>query len=245
MSNYDDDELDEVEGEETPVEEEAASNGNGNRNFLVALGILGGIFLLLIIGLVALFLTRQSGGSEAANIQRTNDAIFAANTQTAGAATQLAALLLTPSVTPIPSDTPVPPTPTNTQVVALATNTLSPEELETQVAQGIATFSPEQQSTRAAFAELFTVTASPTFGRTGTIEAALTQAAEQTQVAAGQSTPGFAQTRTQAAVLTATATRLPNSGFADDVGLPGLFGMALGLVVLIVLVRRMRLSTGS
>jgi hypothetical protein len=50
------------------------------------------------------------------------------------------------------------------------------------------------------------------------------------------------QTSTAAVNMTATASGMPASGFAEDVGLPGLFGMAIGLVLVIVLVRRLRFS---
>lgn len=209
MTNYEEDDLEEVEGNE-PLDEEEAAPAANNRNFLLALGVLGGIFLLLIIGLVILFLNRRPGGTEAGNIQLTNQAILTANAATAAAATEAAGLLLTPSATLAPTNTLVPPTATNTRVVALATATNSP--------------APGEEA-------IFTATASPTQNRTGTVPAALTQSA--------------GQTRTQSVNLTATATSLPQSGFAEDVGLPGLFGMALGLVLLIVLVRRMRLSTSG
>lgn len=216
MANFDDDELDDIDNNDDLIEEEGAVASSGNRNFLVALGVLGGIFLLLIIALVFLFLSRRPGADEAANIQLTNEAIYAANTQTAGAATQMAIEMLTPSATLIPTFTDVPPTATRTSVVALATAT--------------GTVDP-------ALAAIFTATPSPGVGETAgpagtagtaTVQAALTQAANQT--------------RTQVVILTATAG-LPQSGFAEDVGLPGLFALALGLILVIVLVRRLRLST--
>jgi hypothetical protein len=37
-----------------------------------------------------------------------------------------------------------------------------------------------------------------------------------------------------------TSTALPDSGFADDVGLPGLIGLAAVLVVVVFLARRLR-----
>ncbi len=43
-------------------------------------------------------------------------------------------------------------------------------------------------------------------------------------------------------VVTYYPTALPATGFADEVGLPGLLGMALLLIVIIFLVRRLRLS---
>ncbi len=66
---------------------------------------------------------------------------------------------------------------------------------------------------------------------TATVQSLLTQAAlAQTQAAGG-------------VVATATATlpsALPDSGFADDVGLPGLFGATALLLVVILLARRLR-----
>lgn len=58
--------------------------------------------------------------------------------------------------------------------------------------------------------------------RTATVAALLTQAA------AAQLTPG------------PTTTALPSTGFADQVGIPGLVGMAILLIVVIFLARRLR-----
>jgi len=72
-----------------------------------------------------------------------------------------------------------------------------------------------------------TATASPTENpATATVGAAFTQIAQ-------------AATVTTLTVI-ATATALPNTGFADDIGLPGMFAMALAFVILIFLVRRLR-----
>lgn len=233
MDTYDDNDMEEVENTEAQLDEEASASGaaagaaaGSNRNFLVALSVLGGIFLLLIIGLVALFLLRRPSGVESANIQLTNQAIFIANTQTAGAATQVAVQMLTPSITPIPSNTPVPPTPTRTLVVALATAT--PEI--TEVVNGAGTNGGGTAVSGASGLVTATGPASAQIGATGTVPAALTLASGQTS--------------TVAVKLTATAGGgMPASGFAEDVGLPGLFGMAIGLVLVIVLVRRLRFST--
>lgn len=70
--------------------------------------------------------------------------------------------------------------------------------------------------------------------RTATVQALLTQAAlAQTQAAQ--------QLLTQTA--TPTATGLPDTGFADDVGAPTLLGMAALLIVVIFVARRLRAST--
>ena len=68
-----------------------------------------------------------------------------------------------------------------------------------------------------------TATASPTQDpATMTVAAAFTQIAVSTQT------------------VIATPTGLPNTGFADDIGAPGLLMMAVALVVVIFLVRRLR-----
>ncbi len=137
-----------------------------------------------------------------------------ANAETAAAATRTAAFLLTPSVTATATNTSIPPTATNTQVVALATATGTPGTGTPVAGQGgaLVTVTPNLQT------------------RTATIVAVLTQNAQQTL------------TQAVKARLTGTSTALPKTGFAEDVGLPGLFGMAVGLVIIIVLVRRLRLS---
>jgi hypothetical protein len=72
-----------------------------------------------------------------------------------------------------------------------------------------------------------TATASPTQNpATATVGAAFTQIA---QVAANT---------TQTVIATSTA--LPKTGFADDVGLPGMFALAFALVIVIFLVRKLR-----
>ena len=66
------------------------------------------------------------------------------------------------------------------------------------------------------------VLASPTIDRTATVSALLTEAA------AGRLTP------------TPTASALPDTGFAEEVGIPAMVGLALVLVVIIFLTRRLR-----
>jgi hypothetical protein len=68
-----------------------------------------------------------------------------------------------------------------------------------------------------------TATLTPTQNpATATVGAAFTQIAVSTQT------------------IIVTSTALPNTGFADDIGLPGMFALALALVVVIFLVRRLR-----
>ncbi len=208
MTNYEDDDIDDdVEGNEPP-EGGGGAAPSGNRNFILALGIMGAIFILVLIALIWFWLSsgQQRGGQQGnVDIEATNQVIETSNAATAAAATQLAGLALTPSATMTATNTLVAPSPTNTQVLAqaTATNTKAP-------GGAILTVTPNLQT------------------RTATIQALLTQNAAQTQ--------------TQAAKVKLTSTALPKTGFAEDVGLPGLFGMALGLALLIVLVRRLRLS---
>ena len=262
MTNYNDDDLDdefEENGEPLDEEEEEARPA-GNRNFLLALGILGGILLLLVIGLVVFTALRGGRGGVAGNdpISQTNAAIFAANTQTAGAATEIALNLLTPSAT---ATVTVTPTATNTQVVAqaAATETLSPDAVTaTAAAGGAAGVGDGTTTPEGAAGGQDGATATQPAGagaavdtRTATVGALLTQRAQtsvaQTQAAGGQrtNTPIGGVPTQRPGAGAGTATRLPQSGFAEDVGLPGLFGMALGLVLVIVLVRRLRLSTNQ
>lgn len=71
------------------------------------------------------------------------------------------------------------------------------------------------------------VTVSPTANpATATVGAAFTQIAVSTQT------------------IIPTSTALPNTGFADEVGIPGMFLASLALVVVIFLVRRLRAAPG-
>jgi hypothetical protein len=65
--------------------------------------------------------------------------------------------------------------------------------------------------------------------RTATVSALLTQAAAAKQT--GTAPP--------------TATGLPTTGFAEDIGLPSLLGLALVFIIVIFLVRRLRASPSA
>lgn len=211
MSMNEDDDLDEeLASEEQASPEPRRGGSSGNRNFLLALGILGGLFVLVTIVLVLLYLSRPRAASTS-NISATNAAIQTANAKTAVAAT------LTSSFKKLATNTPVPPTFTATVPKPTATSVL---------AQPTATVKGATQAPAKGLA-------SPTANaqtQTRSAPAALTQAAQQTQ------------TRQASINLTATATALPKTGLAEDIGLPGLFGLAIGLIVVIFLVRRLRLT---
>lgn len=200
MANANDNDLEELDfGEGSQQGEPPEEKKPNNRNFLIALGILGGIFLLIAAALVVVVLYVLPARNAARTAQINQQ--LAANTVTAQFATDeamRAIILLTPSATPEPSNTPVLPTATNTPVVA-----------------PIATHTPT--STTVSDAQKATLSA------------------QQTELASGAFT----------ATVIATSTALPDTGFADDFGLPGLFGLALGLVLIIFLVRRLRTNAAS
>jgi LPXTG-motif cell wall-anchored protein len=200
MSEFNDNQFEEFEEEPQPTPP-GRSRPGGNRNFILAIGILGAIALLTLIVLIVVGLVVLPARNQA-NLQKAA-LINAANTATVQAATQLALLYqiklsatMTASPTPVPSATPV---------VAIATATEAPPT---------ATLSGP-------------VSAQDLSARTQTVAVLLTQAA------GGNKTP------------TATSTALPTTGFADEVGLPALIGLAVLLVVVIFLVRRLRLSSSS
>jgi cytoskeletal protein RodZ len=108
--------------------------------------------------------------------------------------------------------------------IAVGLTQVSRSQAETQAAAVTATVSP----TNTPVIAQATVTASPTSNpATATVGAAFTQIAQA------------AVTNTTQTVI-ATSTALPNTGFADDIGLLGMFAFALALVIVIFLVRRLR-----
>jgi LPXTG-motif cell wall-anchored protein len=198
MSDLNDNQFEDFE-EESPTPPEDSGKPSGNRNFIIAIGVLGGISLLILIVLIIVGLVILPAQSKARKEQAA--LVNAQNTATSQAATQIAfakaQATKTPTATNLPSATPV---------VAIATAT--PETI-------ITVGTP--------------VVAQDLSARTQTVAALLTQAAGGN----GTATP------------TAKATALPTTGFADEVGLPVLFGLALLLVVVIFVVRRLRLSSSS
>jgi hypothetical protein len=237
MANFDDDDFEIPAEEQAEVIEEAASPGSGsNRNFLLGIGLLGGLFVLLLIALGgALIVRNQMGRGQVSAQVATNAVIETQNALNIAQATQaqatvvMNAQILTATSMFAVTDTPVPPTMTNTPVVAKPTftDTVSPDE------------------PTATFAD----------ARTATVAALLTQAAvgnQQTltvQAATLDTTPGASGggstggTNQTVVAGAGTSTALPATGFADDVGLPGMFGLAMALVLVIMIARRLRLSS--
>lgn len=185
--------------EEAPAEEEGAEEGeSGNRNFLIAAVILGGIVLLTLIclaGIAFFYVPRIS-----ANATQTQAVLNTNATQAAFVEMQTAtAQAATPTL--LPSDTPtLAPSPTLVIIFATETPAASP-------------------------------TSDPA---TATVQALETQLAKVNLTTTAQAALG-----TSLPTSSATAS-LSKTGFADEVGLPGLFIVSVVLVAVILLARRLR-----
>jgi hypothetical protein len=234
------------EDEDMPdIEEEEAGGGGGgvSRTFIIIAGIM---ILLFVLGLGAVVLI-SSGGNQKTDFELTSDAIIALNATTAANAllTETAkaidaqtqtAIALTPQATATlaPTDTPniptITPTPTEDATQAFANALLTQQASElTQTAEF-----------------LLTPQATNTMGFTEG-DVALTATALAILLAPGQPTL-VAGAPTQEILPGTLPTALPQTGFFDDlaagnanVGLIAL--MALGLVGVIVVSRRVRTAT--
>lgn len=220
-----------------PEKDQSPPGGDGRkpgRTFLTILGIVGSIFVLAIIVLIAFVLISRN--RTAARFQQQAATINAENTTVALIAAETASVLNQRM-----TEKAMPPTwtPTSGIVTATRTSTQVPPTRTSTVA--VAADSAARTSTVAAFlTEVAQSTTAPkaTGTRTTTVSAAGTRT--NTVSAAGTRTTTVRATATR---RTATTTALPTTGFAEDVGLPGLFGAALVLVVIIILARKLRLST--
>ncbi|HMU93489.1 MAG TPA: hypothetical protein PKE35_12020 [Anaerolineales bacterium] len=177
---------------DAPLPEES----NNNRTFLIAVGILGGIILISIACLGAVYVFGSQGR---AAVQETEVAGAAMASATANAVNETVNRAITAtfeaSILPTATTT-FTVTPTSPVGVASATPTPDP-----------------------ALAGL----SGTSVAQTATIGAAYTQAA----LAALSTVPP-------------TSTALPNTGFADEFGLPGIVVMSLAFVIVILLARRLR-----
>ncbi len=189
-----------------------------NRTFVLILGVVGSIlFLALIAGIAIVIISRNRS---AARFEQQAAEINATNTAIAQLAAETAAVesrQMTEKAMP-PTWTPTSPPATSTQVPT-----------RTATIPGLLD-SADRTATIAAFlTQVSANTAAPTV--TGAIQQ--------------QATTAVVRSATPRTTLRATSTALPTTGFADEAGLPGLFGLALALVVIIVLVRRLRLSVSQ
>jgi hypothetical protein len=187
------------------------------RSFVTIAGILGAILVLALIaiGIYSLVILPQQQAAEVEEI--------AAETSTALALA--AAITDTPTASATPSSS---PSSTSTSVpssTSVPTNTSEPTS--------VASFTPSAVSNT----EEASATMGPNQGVTQTVQNLLTQATQaQTEAVAT-----LAATVTGAtSPATPTPSALPDTGFADDIGVPTLILSAALLLLVILLTRRLR-----
>ena len=203
---------------------------NRNRVFFIAIGLIGAIFVIAVLVLLFTFLNRGTG--QASQVRDQAAAINTQNAQVAATATadQLYAIQqkqtadAAAKITPSATATALAAAATSVLAVPTATGTPTPTvsaEMTTQTAVA--------KITAAAIANGVPGLGTPGPGTPGAGTPAGT---------AGAGTPG-AGLGTPSPKATATSA-LPATGFADEVGLPGLFGLAALLIVVIFGARRIR-----
>ena len=180
---------------DAPLPEES----NNNRTFLIAAGILGGIILISVACLGAVYIFGSQGK---ASVQATQVANEANATATAFVVNETVNQAITATF--------------KASILPTTTNTFTPT-----ATSPVGVASP-----------------------TGTPDAALLAPGLDGTSVAQTATIGAAYTRVAGSQLTvvATTTALPNTGLADDLGLPGIVVMALAFVIVILLARRLRTS---
>jgi hypothetical protein len=198
--------------ESNEPEQPEAGEGN-NRTFLIAALILGGVILLSLICAAAYVLLIMPGQTAArAATQQANIVAF---TQTAFVDQQTQeAALFTPTLAPTDTATPAP---TDTPVVVFASNTPS-----VIPSSDPATATVQALQTQLAAAQASTTAQAVTSGTPGT-------PGKSSGTPGTPGTPGAVGTN-----------QLAHTGFADEVGLPGLFIISIILVAIILLARRLR-----
>ena len=198
-------------GSEQPEEPQPEEGEGSNRTFLIAAIVLGGIVLLSLICMAVYALVILPGQNKAKQAAEATNAVVAANATATAVVDQLTQAAALFTPTALPTETPLPP-PTATPLLAEEPS-VSPTAL---VDAGTAT--QDALLTQLAIAQ-----------KTGTPKPGASV------------TPGNAITATAMARIAATKTnQLANTGFGDEMGLPGLFAAALVLVAVILLARRLR-----
>lgn len=212
--NNDDNQFEEYRDQFADDENGGGERPPSNRPFLIAIAVIGGLFLLAVIGLVVFYFL-NSGRSNTA-IQDETAKINAQNTAIAIQATDIYRNEIAKWTEEAANAS---PSPTATSLIAVASAT--PE--------------PTQSGIKAV---------GDSAARTATVAAFLTEIANTTGTPDSGAAAATAAAAT-AGTLAPTSTALPNTGVMDDIGLPGMFGAALLLIVVLFLVRRLRLSSGQ
>ena len=243
------DEIEEIEPE--PVK--------SNRTFWAVLGVIGGILVVAVIVLVVWILfsrnraaTRFEQQAAAINAENTAIAVRATTTQ-AAELSRMTEKAMPPTWTPtkaivVPTKTPQPSATSTAELitspVAETTSTAisATAGITTltaiQATSGVSTQLPGTYTVAPTTAPIVNQTVVPTDAgpaRTATVSAFLTQVV--ITPSGGETTVASPQPTTLS-----TSTALPDTGFADEVGLPGMIGLAILLILIVVLARRLRLA---
>ena len=211
-----------------------------NRTFRIVAGVVAGLVFLTLVCMAIYFLviaprTAAQRNAAQATIEAGNVQAVQQLTSTAQAALRTPTLPSTPL--PLQTGTSVPRTPTvsSTPVIALnspaATATINPATLAAMQTQLVALQLTSTNPTTLAAMQTQLV-----LQMTSTDPATL--AAMKTQLALQMTSTAAAAIGTHAA----GGQGMPTTGFFDDVGLPSMIILALALVAVIFLARRMRKS---
>lgn len=222
-------------GEEKPPEK------NGNRTFLIIAGTLAGIMVIALLCIGGLALFRYLPSQRAT--QNAQATISAQDTAFALSASKTAAVP-TVTFTRVPTNTPTnTPRPTNTAVIVLVDTSTPTLDLAIATRNALLT---QIAATHAITTQAIATTAVPTSAPSATILP--TTAPSATAVPSSVATTTTLSTKTVAPMATSTplrptATALPGTGIADDLGVPGLMTAAIVFVLIIFLVRRLRTAS--
>jgi LPXTG-motif cell wall-anchored protein len=200
-------------------------NSSGNQGFILVVSILGGLFLIALI-VMAIFVTvvlprnRAQQSTQTALIYEGNTATIVALTEAAMGNVTSTSIPLTATLTAIPTETIQAIEATATLDSTLASEATNAAQ-ETQELEEMSPTPVVMVASDTPAADLGSVDS-----RTATVAALLTQAAD-------------AKLTT---TVEPTSTALPSTGFATDSGIPSLLGIAVVLLAVIFLVRRLRTS---
>jgi LPXTG-motif cell wall-anchored protein len=236
--------------DEAPVDEETPVS-NGNRTFLRFIGIIGSIIVLAVLVLAAYFVFSRSRlasrfQDQAAQLNAENTAVAVQATESSlqelQAMTQKAILPATWTPTPQAGAAQATATPKPANTTAPTSAGASDAEKRTAT---VAAFLTQSAQGGAIGTPVGTPVAQATTAPSATPRATATVRATSTTLATATTAGTIRATATLRVSATPlkTATALPQTGFADEVGLPGMLGLALALMIVVFAARRIRLST--
>lgn len=238
MTDYDDNHMDDFDDfEDFDVEiDEPISQKGGKRGFVIVLGGIAAVVLIVLIGVMVFSLNLLPGQQ---NQQRYDETLEAGmGTSPADAQTVEVAMqnvqTAQPSQTPAVTETIRLEAMTDEEVLQLSAE---PKSMTTVTVNHFATATTQAQQTIDAGDGAKAVS---TQDLTATIAVVQTQSASGSKDVSGVLTVEEAMTST--AISAATATALPKTGFADEVGLPVMLGAAALLLVVIFVTRRLRMA---